>query len=52
MRVRARVLTTGMGDKQEEEARTILVLMDWSWRDQYEFMFSLMQAQMDIYKYT
>lgn len=48
--MKARVLTPGwkITDKQGEEVRTILVVMDWSWRHQYELMFRLIETQMDI----
>lgn len=33
-------------DKQGEEIRMIHMVMNWSWRHQYEFMFSLIHIQM------
>lgn len=46
----------GIGDKQEEEAKMIHVVIDQTWRYQYELVFNLLQLQIDtdrnVYSYV
>lgn len=50
----SRCLTVGeeISNTQEKAARMTLAVIDYSWRNQYEVMLSLIQIQMVTYRNT